>query len=311
MPYENRRINVPCGKCGACLSTKRAEWTFRLKEELKTAKTAFFLTLTYSDIEVPTLWIDDERTEITLLKKEDVQLFIKRLRNKNKIAAEEFLINCKTDIMKNEYRDWPGIRYYLVGEYGPKTYRPHYHMIIFNLFHTLAEKLTRGANKDTGECQVGSLIQHIWEKGHVDVGSVTQASIHYVTKYFLTKVSDQAEIQVRNHYAPQFTLMSRRPGIGSGYSKRVKQYHKELDDPVEKFVVRSDGYPQVMPRYYRDKYFSIKEKEEWQKVCEEMSIKEWQQLREKHGDKWMKEYELRNKTASELVIKNAVKKSKL
>lgn len=90
---------VPCGKCLACLSSKRYDWSFRLMQEYRVASSAHFVTLTYSEKFVP----DGG------LVKRHLQLYLKRLRKKT-----------------------PKLRYYAVGEYGEETRRPHYHAIIFN-----------------------------------------------------------------------------------------------------------------------------------------------------------------------------------
>lgn len=64
------------------------------------------------------------------------------------------------------------LRYYAIGEYGTNTYRPHYHIILFGL---PIQEIHNG------------IIEKSWNKGHVYVGQVTRASIHYVTKYHVNK----------------------------------------------------------------------------------------------------------------------------
>lgn len=94
---------VPCGKCLACLSNKRVDWAFRLQQEWKHSKTAFFVTLTYDRKHLAEANYE--------LQKRDLQLYLKKLRKKSPTAR---------------------IRYYAVGEYGTETLRPHYHLILFN-----------------------------------------------------------------------------------------------------------------------------------------------------------------------------------
>ena len=94
-------IDVPCGRCVACLARRRAEWTTRLICESLTSQSSLFVTLTY-----------DEDHVTKNVSKTDIQLFIKRLR---KVFAPT------------------KIRYYLVSEYGPTTLRPHYHCLFFDL----------------------------------------------------------------------------------------------------------------------------------------------------------------------------------
>lgn len=93
---------LPCGKCLVCLQSKRNDWAFRLQEEHKVSKSAFFVTLTYDNKNLP---------DYGSLNKRDLQLFMKRLRKKDEKQR---------------------IRYYGVGEYGTETKRPHYHVLVFN-----------------------------------------------------------------------------------------------------------------------------------------------------------------------------------
>lgn len=200
------RITVPCGKCGSCMHNRRTEWSFRLREELLTAYSAVFVTLTYSDQNLP--WGDGEPS----LSKRDVQLFMKRLRKEN------------DKVWKHQ------IRYYAVGEYGTHTKRPHYHVLLFNC-----------------ESSIYSKLEEIWGLGRVDIGQVEDASIHYVTKFHVNYDKEKGETK-----NPEFALMSRRPGIGSGYVERAGQWN--YDNGV--LYVVKDGFKQAMPRYYRKKIWS-------------------------------------------------------
>lgn len=100
------RVTVPCGKCYACLSRRRHDWCFRLKQELKISTSAFFITLTYDDEHLPR-----NSDGVPIVVKRDVQLFFKRLRKA--IYPQK-------------------IRYFAVSEYGTENLRPHYHVILFN-----------------------------------------------------------------------------------------------------------------------------------------------------------------------------------
>ena len=141
------RIIVPCTKCPICLQNKRVEWSVRLQEELRIAKTAYFITLTYDDTKIPI----NEHGLQTLVKKH-VQDFNKRLRK----AME------KHPKMK--------LRFYAVGEYGSKTERPHYHGIYFNIPVPIMQKLA-----------------DVWKYGFVHTGTCTPAAIHYTCKYIIQK----------------------------------------------------------------------------------------------------------------------------
>lgn len=100
------RGKVPCGKCLPCLQRKQQHWVFRLEQEYKVSSSCYFVTLTYSEDNVP------KHNGTNVLCKRDFQLYMKRLR---------------TTISPNK------IRFFACGEYGTKTLRPHYHAIIFNI----------------------------------------------------------------------------------------------------------------------------------------------------------------------------------
>ena len=206
-----QRITVPCGKCLSCLSRRRDDWSFRLKQEVKICTSAFFITLTYSDENLP-------RSDCGLpcVSKRDVQLFMKRLRK----SIEPFKI-----------------RYFLVSEYGSKTFRPHYHFILFNLPKSF---------------DVDKIIKDAWQKGNIDVGTVTAASIHYVTKYCLSYA------ELPKNFERPFMLCSRKPALGSNYlTDNMREWH---NDDLKNYIV-SDGYKQCLPRYYRDRLFSKEQRE--------------------------------------------------
>lgn len=149
--------------------------------------------------------------------KKDVQLFFKRFRKK--------LYPVK-------------IRYFLVSEYGENTHRPHYHLILFNFPRSL---------------DLSVFLNKSWIYGHCHVGSVTSASIHYVTKYCLA-LDDVSDEIVR-----PFMLCSTKPALGSNYlTSAMKTWHI---DGLRSYVM-NDGFKQCLPRYYRDKIFDEFQKED-------------------------------------------------
>lgn len=102
---KGKKINVPCGKCVACMARKRSYWSWRLQKEAEGSEKARFVTLTYDDEFLPF-----NLKGLKTLKKIDLIRYFKRLRKLEK-----------------------KLRYFAVGEYGSLTNRPHYHAIIFNV----------------------------------------------------------------------------------------------------------------------------------------------------------------------------------
>jgi len=184
---QGRNI-TPCGKCEACLQTRRQDWTFRLSEEYRHAKTGHFVTLTYAEGNEP--YTPEGYNE---LSKAHIQTFMKKLRKHADYARK---------VLK-----WPPIRFYAAGEYGTMTDRPHYHIILFNVPPDTINE-----------------IESIWGLGFVQLSILNHARIHYTTKYIIQPKAQSDEQEKRQ---PQFALMSRRPGLGSQYIHRAKKWHTD------------------------------------------------------------------------------------
>lgn len=200
---EEKPILVPCGKCIPCLINRRFDWVFRLEQEHKVSKTAYFVTLTYDEKHL--------RTDGSLNKR-DLQLYLKRLRKKDESIR---------------------IRYYAVGEYGSKSGRPHYHVLLFNS----REEHIRPAWVDSKGDAIGI----------VHIGKVTPASIAYCTKYMV-----QRENALEGLEKP-FATMSRAYGIGGHYlTDDMVEWHR-VDD--RNYTVRPGNLKGRLPRFYREKIF--------------------------------------------------------
>lgn len=182
--YTDETNTVPCSKCPECRARRASAWSFRLREEEKNANSAYFLTLTYDTLAVPIT-----PSKRMALCKRDLQLFFKRIRKAHPIGFHR-------------------LKYYAVGEYGGKTNRPHYHIILFNASlqymvsseDLLKLKLTNYDGQHEVNCKQ-------WDKGHITVGLVTGASIGYTLKY-ISKPKKVPEYKGDDR-VPEFSLMSK------------------------------------------------------------------------------------------------------
>lgn len=261
------RRTVSCGKCSDCLEKRRAVWTFRLLQELRFAKSAYFVTLTYEDSFLP----KDNNVE-----KKELQDFMKRLRRAQDIRMPYGLSEEKQKLWKKENQ----LRYYAVGEYGEKDGRPHYHIILFNLKREIITSVIDFIDKATGEMKIRCIeLEKYWKKGLVNVGKVEQASIHYVTGYLCTN-------KEKKNVRP-FSLMSKRPYLGSQYlDKNMIKHHKANMTSVS-FL---DDHKIAIPRIYKDKMYSKKEKTDSSNKMFSERQAEKRKLIRKHG---YKKYRLR------------------
>lgn len=162
---DKKLLLIPCGKCPACVQNKSLEWCARLMKEAEEWKYTYFITLTYDD------------KHIKDLNKRDLQLFLKRFRKSTGFE----------------------LKYYITGEYGETTGRPHYHAIFF--LNDKIEDLVFYANN----LFTSSTFSNTWQKGQVLLSSdVNERSIKYTIGYTLKKIGES-----------KITLMSK--GLGLKY----------------------------------------------------------------------------------------------
>lgn len=201
-------VDVPCNKCYACLIRRQKEWIVRLSQEAKSSSDVHFVTLTYDEQSLP--W----GSILPVLDKKGIQKFMKRLRKGLQ----------------------PGIKYYLVGEYGTITKRPHYHMIIYNT----------GLNKD----QLTIKLLNAWRDqdkmltGHLqcEVPDQNHGVMDYVAKYLVK--SDNIDYEVK-----PFALMSK--GLGKRYIEKSSEFH--TSDLSRNYTVLPGGVKYPLPKYYKEK----------------------------------------------------------
>jgi len=209
-PYNKKDgSTVPCGKCPACTARNVSQWSFRLMQQLRVAETAHFITLTYD-----TAYIPITASGKLSLAPRDLQLFFKRLRK--------------------SHNGLP-IKYFAVGEYGGRTRRPHYHVILFN-------------------ARI-ELIQDAWGMGQVNYGDergVTEASVGYCLKY-IHKICKIGKSKTDDR-VPSFPRMSK--GLGLNYlTPAIFKWHHG-DKYNRMYCTLLDGRKISMPRYYKLKLYS-------------------------------------------------------
>ncbi len=92
------------------------------------------------------------------------------------------------------------------------------------------------------------ILDELWDKGYCLIGELTFDSAAYVARYIMKKITGP---QAEQHYAgrkPEYTTMSRRPGIGKAWLDR---YGSEV---FREDSVIINGKPARPPRYYDSQY---------------------------------------------------------
>jgi hypothetical protein len=145
-----------------------------------------FLTLTYAP----------EKLSTSSIRKRDMQLFWKRLRESIQTP----------------------IRYFSCGEYGSKNGRPHYHAICWGLPNR-AIRLSLARSHQTK-----SPIFKAWRNGFVTVRLPDIKNLRYVAKYTTKAAHERLKKKfygIESELEPPWFLMSRRPGIGMNWLDQI------------------------------------------------------------------------------------------
>jgi len=150
-PYTG--LQVPCGICILCREEQSRQAAVRITHEATCHDESSFLTLTYSDDNIPAHGSLDYR---------HLTLFNKRLR-----------------------KHLGSLRYYAVGEYGDKTLRPHYHMCVFG--HAFTENRII-VTKEPNLLWEQEWLTRCWGLGRVRVGALSFETARYTASYVTKKL---------------------------------------------------------------------------------------------------------------------------
>ena len=165
--YTGELVEVPCGKCNKCLLNKCNSGMLLCSIEEAYHRYCYFVTLTYADEHLPVVFPEVFDTSVNLLGEPagsqnfsfftttkrvikefgtdvlhqgiyDVEYITKYMeRLKVRQGGIPFLFYKDIQLYVKRVRkhlakiSTSPIRYYAVGEYGPKTFRPHWHLLFF------------------------------------------------------------------------------------------------------------------------------------------------------------------------------------
>lgn len=176
-PFISGGAAYGCGQCMPCRFNKRRIWAHRLMLEAKCHDRKCFATLTYAE--------EPKGSSVNI---KHVQDWLKRLRKKLQPKK---------------------IRYFVVGEYGEVSGRPHYHAALF------------GLGCDTGpviggtcQCRGCSDVRQTWGFGHVLLAPLEMKCAQYLCGYVTKKMTRRDDPRLLGR-DPEFARMSLWPGIGA------------------------------------------------------------------------------------------------
>lgn len=240
--YNPKVMLIPCGQCIGCRIRQREDWTTRIELEARgyPKEEVWFITLTYDDEHVPGMivktgeimrkvqytWKPGEKrpSSVQILLYEDIQKFLKRLRK--------------------AYRG--KLRYFVAGEYGEQTARPHYHMILYGWRPTDLENLYKIHHNGYYNSK---WLENLWGMGQIQIAQAVPETYRYVAGYVTKKMYEIDGKKANEYYelgqTKPFACMSLKPGLGDHYY----QEHK-AEIWRQGYIQCTNGKRAQIPRYY-------------------------------------------------------------
>ena len=138
-----------------------------------------------------TLTIDDDHIEVT----EDGHPTLR------KAPTRQFLAN--------RQKRGPSFRYYLVGEYGDLSLRPHYHLALFP---------EPGAGPE--------IVTDYWQYGFTQATEMTRERAGYLAQYTTKKLTKAGDERLERGQEPEFRTSTRKPPIGAAFIQPLVQHYQ-------------------------------------------------------------------------------------
>lgn len=213
------KIKVPCGHCLLCTEKKKKSFAARCMMECQSHDyLPLFVTLTYMPEDLP---------DNGSLRYKDVMDFLKRLR-----------IN-----LERQYGYTGEIRYACGSEYGSKTHRPHYHLLIWGFPRT--GKLWHFTN-------VRQFIRQCWKHGFEVTKQCTDSNCGYYVGKYMAKDS-----YVPKRCAKPVHRTSKNLGVDFVMQTAAPVLRKTPEFTQIQYCDRFDGKVKTLPfvKYFVNKVF--------------------------------------------------------
>lgn len=231
-------LQVPCGQCWGCRLERSRQWAMRCMHEAQMHESSCFITLTFNEEHI------DKNNS---LQKHIFVKFMKRLRQALRRSGQA-----------------ERVRFYHCGEYGETLGRPHHHAIIYGF--DFPDKVFLRLNENGDRLYTSEFLAKYWSDPDTEesyglhvIGSVTFESCAYVARYIMKKVNGD---KAKDHYivfdeqgnaneiTPEYTTMSRRPGIGREWYEK----YADTDIWTTDTVKIKNGIECKPPKYYSNIY---------------------------------------------------------
>lgn len=230
--YLGTYLSVPCGHCESCLQLKQGQWSNRCFCESKVHSYCYFVTLTYMDEFLPVVDLSALVTDGDFVPSKTFYQSVEQSREY--IQKCNYLIPCcsTSDIQRffkrfrinlirfyNVPKEQATIRYFCAFEYGPTTYRPHYHCLVWFDSPAIAQHIEECVFKSWKcKCPHKSLSSFLERNcvQRVFTGAESYVSGYVNSSVGLPPLLNEPPFRVKH-------LQSKSPSIGHGYFSK-EQY---------------------------------------------------------------------------------------
>lgn len=210
---SGEKMLVSCGKCKSCLVDKQRSKALPCSKQEELSKYCMFVTLTYSDDNIPRVfprlsYSADRRQIIEYYSIDDGllidsvqyphslfrQILVKQDRNSCKTSkslqdylfvadyrdVQKFIKRFRKNMSNINGLENERFKYYAVSEYGPISFRPHFHLLMFFDSELLFARFA-------------SLVHKSWSLGLVDFSLSRGGCSSYVASY-VNSITDLPKI---------------------------------------------------------------------------------------------------------------------
>lgn len=211
-PLHIHGYTVPCGKCNGCKADRQQHYSLLCGLEETRAKYCYFVTLTYAPEWLPTVHAvyderelpsgnklryydfvadnphdsnygktlfhykfkdDKDKLELDRIMWQKTHLWRAALGYLNYEDPKNFIRRLRR---RYEYRYKETLRFITVGEYGPETYRPHWHILLYFDSPRIQADIVKG-------------VLSCWTFGRVDISASLSKVSSYVAGYLSSSLA--------------------------------------------------------------------------------------------------------------------------
>lgn len=254
--YTNSHVRVACGKCATCCNTRAKRWINRIDAETRLHKFTYMVTLTYDNDHLPAYFLSDDLSELVSNRDELSRIPLSELIDLCHDEYGEYLedclsylrdrlvhplglpVVCTSDLSKffkrfNKYcfkhvtHHYENIRYFACWEYGPTTYRPHVHMVLW-------------FDEDSIANRFDEILSSCWTLGRSDGDAAySRGAGSYVAQYVnrpthLPAFYAHPKICQRHQFSHSPSI-----GLNTALDERISEIYSQL--PVQRTVWNSQS----------------------------------------------------------------------